>query len=57
MIKERCPECKTIRGGDESMDLCTLGLRDKPCLIEHGGECEYYNEFLKEEENDREFLR
>ena len=49
--KPRCPEVITKQAGDESYDICRLNT--KPCLIEHGlYECEYYEQFLTEEEQD-----
>ena len=49
--KPRCPEVIRKQAGDESYDIC--GLNTKACLIEHGlNECDTYNEFLKEEDNE-----
>ena len=47
---ERCPDMKTIRAGDESMDYCKLN--DKMCLLVGDYRCEYYEEYLKEIKED-----
>ncbi len=47
---ERCPFQRVIQGGDESMENCTIRLRDRQCVLIGGYECDEYNEFLKEEE-------
>ena len=45
---DRCPHIRTIRGGDETQDMCDLA--DKWCLIEHGQyECEIWNEIKRGE--------
>ena len=45
---DRCPHIRTIRGGDETQDVCDLV--DKWCLIEHGQyECEIWNEIKRGE--------
>ena len=53
MIEERCPHIIRKRAGNESYDLCELTERPsgriQPCLIEHGGECEIYTEWRKDE--------
>jgi len=46
---KECPEVRHKRAGDETYDICDLN--GKRCLIEHGYECEYYNDYLKEVEN------
>ena len=53
-MEERCPEVKTIRVGDESMDICTLN--DKICLLWSSNECDIYNEYLEELEQARLLL-
>lgn len=41
-LNERCPYIRTLRGGDETQDVCDLV--DKWCLIEHSQyECEIWN--------------
>ncbi len=51
-VLDRCPHIRTLRGGDESQDICDLV--DKWCLIEHGQyECVIWDEIrlsAKEEE-------
>ena len=53
MAEERCPHVIRKRAGDETYDLCELTERPsgriQPCLIEHGGECEIYNEWREDE--------
>ena len=50
--KPDCPEVRHRRAGDESYDWCDVA--DKYCLIQHGTlECEIYNDYLKELEDDR----
>ena len=45
---DRCPHIRTIRGGDETQDMCDLV--DKWCRIEHGQyECEIWNEIKRGE--------
>ena len=46
MPKERCPELKVIRAGDEAGYICKLV--DKWCLIETGYPCEEYETILKD---------
>ena len=41
-LNDKCPHIRTIRGGDESMDMCDLV--DKWCLIEHNYGCEIWDE-------------
>ena len=42
-LDEKCPHIRTLRGGDETQDICDLV--DKWCLIEHGlYECEIWDE-------------
>jgi len=49
-----CPEVRHKRAGDESYDMCNLVI-DKPCLIEHGlYRCEYFEQYLEEEDNGRQ---
>ena len=45
--EDKCPHIIRKRVGDESYDICEL--RGKSCLIEHGGECETWNEIQQEE--------
>ncbi|KKN74968.1 hypothetical protein LCGC14_0384700 [marine sediment metagenome] len=42
----RCPHIRTLRGGDETQDMCDLV--DKWCLIEHGGDCEEWDKIKDE---------
>ena len=51
-LNDKCPHIRTLRGGDETQDVCDLV--DKWCLIEHGGECEIWDEIRLEEKNDRQ---
>ena len=45
-----CPEVRHKSAGDESYDICDLN--GKLCLLEEGFcECEYFNDYLKEELN------
>ena len=44
-MKERCPELKAVRIGDEACYWCDLS--DHPCMVEYGdNECEIYEEYL-----------
>ena len=45
-----CPEVRHKRAGDEYYDICDLN--GKHCLIEHGLKCEYYEEYLKEAQDE-----
>ncbi len=48
---DRCPHIRTLRGGDESMDICELNT--KACLIEHGlYECKIWDEIRLGEKGD-----
>ena len=46
--KPRCPDAKT--GWYSDMDICTLN--SKLCVLESGEKCPYYEEWLKEENNE-----
>ncbi len=46
----KCPHIRTLRGGDETQDMCDLV--DKWCLIEHSQyECEIWDEIRLEEKD------
>ncbi len=47
--KPDCPEVRHKRAGDESYDVCDI--KGRFCTIE---DCEYYNEYLKELESEKE---
>lgn len=58
-LKPRCPHARHTGGYSaeldeyiEGADMCDIV--DKWCLLEGGMECETYNEFLKEEEDERD---
>ena len=54
---EQCPHIKRVRAGDESMDFCRETERPsgriKPCLLESGDTCEYWEEIKKEMEESQ----
>lgn len=56
-MTEKCPYAVVKRAGDESYTLCELTLRPsgriQGCVLEGGYDCEEYNEWLKEEEDER----
>ncbi len=43
--EDKCPHIITKRAGDD--DMCRF--LEERCLIEHGGECETWNEIQQEE--------
>ena len=45
--REKCPEMKTIRAGDESQDLCKFDGR--VCSLVGGNKCDIYDEYQLEE--------
>lgn len=45
--KPDCPEKKYKRAGDETYCICKL---DGFCLDEYGYSCEYYKEYLEEQD-------
>ena len=45
-----CPEVRHKRAEDEYYDICDLN--GKHCLIEHGLKCDYYEEYLKEAQDE-----
>jgi len=52
----KCPHLKTTLAYDDQFDEVyegsTCTLVDKHCLMEAGEECETYDEWLKEEQDD-----
>lgn len=46
-MTEKCPEMKTIRADDESLDICKLD--NSICSLVCNNECVIYNEYLEEE--------
>ena len=49
-MTEECPYLKRLRADDEVLYWCEF---DHPCIVEYNGEqCEEYNDFLKEIENE-----
>lgn len=51
-MKPECPHLRKRQAGDEGYMWCDLA--NKWCLEEAGIECEEYEQFLKEEEIERE---
>jgi len=51
-FRESCPELGTIRAGDESVYVCTLNGKYCPVFELGNMECEHYDEFLEELENE-----
>ena len=47
--KPRCPERRSL--SHSAIDTCDL-TRGKVCVLEVGGECDTYNDFLEEEEEE-----
>lgn len=45
-----CPDAIRKSVGDETYIICSIN--SKPCLVEYGYDCDYYNEYLKEVENE-----
>ena len=48
--RERCPFRQSKYSMYDGVDMCEES--GKWCLLEHGYECEVYEEYLKEERND-----
>ena len=53
-MREKCPELRKIRGGDEIGYICKLA--DKWCLKEYGYPCEEYDRIMKEMEDEEPAL-
>ena len=52
-MKPECPSLRKKAAGDETYYFCDIN--DHPCLVEyHDDECEEYNDFLMESEDERD---
>ena len=53
---DKCPHIRNIHYGDEtSMDICELNT--KPCLLEEGLKCDYWEEIQRDEDEEYKFYQ